>query len=43
MTPVFGTRGQHALYLLHRYSAIVLTVAVVLHLPALFRRPAARV
>ena len=42
MTPVFGTRGQHALYLLHRYSAIVLTVAVLLHLPALFRRPAAR-
>lgn len=38
MTPVFGTRGQHALYLTHRYSAIVLTVAVLLHLPALFRR-----
>jgi cytochrome b subunit of formate dehydrogenase len=43
MTPVFGARGQHALYLLHRYSALVLTVAVLLHLPALFRRPAAKV
>ncbi|MGO8696198.1 MAG: hypothetical protein ACLQVY_00555 [Limisphaerales bacterium] len=43
MTPVFGTRGQHALYLLHRYSGIVLTAAVLLHLPALFRHPAARV
>jgi cytochrome b subunit of formate dehydrogenase len=43
MTPVFGTRGQHTLYLLHRYSAIVLTAAILLHLPALFRRPAAKV
>jgi cytochrome b subunit of formate dehydrogenase len=43
MTPVFGTRGQHALYLLHRYSAIVLTLAVLLHLPALFRHSPAKV
>jgi cytochrome b subunit of formate dehydrogenase len=31
MTPVFGTHGQHLLYLIHRYSAIVLTAALVLH------------
>ncbi len=31
MTPLFGTSGQHTLYLTHRYSAIVLTGAVVLH------------
>ncbi len=33
MTPLFGTRGQHLLYLTHRYSAIVLTAAVLLHTP----------
>jgi hypothetical protein len=38
MTPLCGTEGQHFLYLTHRYSAIVLTVAVVLHLPLLARR-----
>jgi cytochrome b subunit of formate dehydrogenase len=38
MTPLFGTRGQHFLYLTHRYSAIVLTAAVLLHLPMLGRR-----
>ena len=38
MTPVFGTPGEHLLYLTHRCSAIVLTVAVVLHVPLLFRR-----
>lgn len=38
MTPLFGTEGQHLLYLTHRYSAIVLTVAVLLHLPVLARR-----
>lgn len=32
MTPIFGTHGQHLLYLIHRYSAIVLTVVLVLHL-----------
>jgi len=32
MTPVFGTAGQHLLYLTHRYSAIVLTVIILLHL-----------
>ncbi len=31
MTPLFGTHGQHTLYLTHRYSAMVLAVAVVLH------------
>jgi cytochrome b subunit of formate dehydrogenase len=35
MTPLFGTPGQHLLYLTHRYSAIVLTAAVLLHLPLL--------
>ena len=38
MTPLFGARGQHFLYLTHRYSAIVLTVAVLLHLPMLASR-----
>jgi cytochrome b subunit of formate dehydrogenase len=38
MTPLFGTQGQHLLYLTHRYSAIVLTAAVLLHLPMLARR-----
>jgi cytochrome b subunit of formate dehydrogenase len=37
MTPLFGTRGQHFLYLTHRWSAIVLTVAILLHVPALAR------
>ena len=31
MTPVFGTHGQHTLYLTHRYSAMVLTGALNLH------------
>ena len=39
MTPLFGTNGQHLLYLTHRYSGIVLAVAVLLHLPALRPRP----
>jgi len=38
MTPLFDTKGERFLYLTHRYSAIVLTAAVLLHLPALFRR-----
>jgi hypothetical protein len=38
MTPLFGTPGQHLLYLTHRYSAIVLTAAVLLHLPLLALR-----
>ena len=37
MTPVFGTHGQHLLYLTHRYSAMVLSGAVVLHLLSLRR------
>jgi cytochrome b subunit of formate dehydrogenase len=37
MTPLFGTPGEHLLYLTHRYSAMVLTVAVLLHLPLLAR------
>lgn len=32
MTPLFGTHGEHTLYLTHRYSAIVLTALAVLHL-----------
>ena len=32
MTPLLGTPGQHFLYLTHRYSAMVLTAAVLLHL-----------
>ena len=32
MTPVFGTHGQHVVYLIHRYSAMVLTAALVLYL-----------
>jgi cytochrome b subunit of formate dehydrogenase len=38
MTPLLGTPGQHLLYLTHRYSAMVLTVAVLFHLPLLARR-----
>jgi cytochrome b subunit of formate dehydrogenase len=38
MTPLCGTDGQHFLYLTHRYAAIVLTAAVLLHWPALARR-----
>jgi len=38
MTPLFGTPGQHVLYLTHRYSAITLTAAVGLHLLSLKRR-----
>jgi hypothetical protein len=38
MTPLFGAKGQHFLYLTHRSSAIVLTAAVLLHWPALARR-----
>lgn len=37
MTPVFGTGGQHLLYLIHRYSAISLTVIVAFHLLSLRR------
>jgi hypothetical protein len=37
MTPLFGSGGQHFLYLTHRYSAIVLTGAVLLHLLSLAR------
>jgi cytochrome b subunit of formate dehydrogenase len=35
MLPFYGTDGQHTLYITHRYAAIVLAVAVLLHLPAL--------
>jgi hypothetical protein len=38
MTPLLGTEGQHFLYLTHRYSTMVLTGAVLLHLPILARR-----
>jgi cytochrome b subunit of formate dehydrogenase len=42
MTPLFGGQGQHLLYLIHRYSAIVLTAAVLLHIPLWIRRKAAQ-
>jgi hypothetical protein len=35
MTPLFDTTGEHLLYLTHRYSAIVLIGAILLHLPLL--------
>ena len=38
MTPVFGSGGQYALYLTHRYSGIVFAAAVILHLLSLRRR-----
>jgi len=37
MTPLFGSGGQRLLYLTHRYSAIVLAGAVLLHLVSLLR------
>jgi cytochrome b subunit of formate dehydrogenase len=40
MTPLFGTDGQHLLYLTHRYAGIVMAAAVLLHLPALRPRRA---
>jgi cytochrome b subunit of formate dehydrogenase len=40
MLPLFGSDGQHLLYLTHRYAGIVLAVAILLHLPALRSRPA---
>jgi len=40
MLPFFGTHGEHVLYLTHRYAGITLTVAILLHLPALRARPA---
>ena len=37
MTPLFGTSGQHLLYLTHRYSAMVVAGALCLHVIALLR------
>jgi cytochrome b561 len=37
MTPLFGTTGQHFLYLTHRYTGITLACLVVLHLVNLVR------
>lgn len=31
MTPIFGTKGQHALYLTHRYGAILLAFTMLTH------------
>ena len=39
MTPLFGTQGQHVLYLTHRYSGIVFAITLVLHLLTLRRTP----
>lgn len=41
MTPLFGTGGEHVLYLTHRYAAIVLAVALVF-LPFTHRRPSSQ-
>jgi hypothetical protein len=38
MTPIFGTGGEHFLYLTHRYSAIILTIAIAIQLIAFRRR-----
>jgi cytochrome b subunit of formate dehydrogenase len=38
MTPLFGAGGQRILYLTHRYSGLVLTGAILLHLVAMSRR-----
>lgn len=35
MTPIFGTEGQHLLYLTHRYGAIALALIAGLHLLSL--------
>lgn len=35
MTPIFGTHGQHTLYLVHRYGGIALGGITVLHLLSL--------
>ncbi len=40
MTPLFGSIGQRVLYLTHRWAAIILAAAVLLHLPALRIRKA---
>ncbi|HEX9047502.1 MAG TPA: cytochrome b/b6 domain-containing protein [Verrucomicrobiae bacterium] len=31
MTPIFGTDGEHALYLTHRYAGIAAAAALVVH------------
>lgn len=36
MTPVLGTEGQHFLYLVHRYGAMVTAGAALLHLLSLW-------
>ena len=35
MTPLYGSAGQHTLYLTHRWAGIGLAAAVLLHLPAI--------
>jgi hypothetical protein len=42
MTPRWGGRGQHILYLTHRYSGVVMAAALLLHLAAVGRRAPAR-
>lgn len=37
MTPLFGTEGQHFLFHLHRYSALVFSLAAILTLYVLIR------
>lgn len=37
MTPIFGSRGQRLLYLVHRYGAIILAATVMLHFFSLRR------
>ncbi len=38
MLPLFGTQGQHLLYLTHRYGGITLACVLALHLLTLFRK-----
>lgn len=37
MTPIFGSGGQHLLYLTHRYTSMVLVAAIILHVLSLRR------
>src|ERR1043166_1982906 len=37
MTPLFGSGGQHLLYLTYRYTSMVLVAAIVLHVLSLRR------
>ncbi len=40
MFPIFGTHGQETLHCLHQYTALALTLTVLIHLHLLIRRKA---